>query len=203
MPPEIPGAQRLEAFSDGVMAIIVTITVFGLKAPDTADLTAMLQTWPKFAAYAASFFFVAIVWVNHHSLMQSARRIDAATIWSNIMMMFTMSLIPFATGYLSAHIRSPLPVAIYNGLFLSCLLWFSILSASIARHRTPEYTVHRRRDRAAARKNLIGMALYFVAMPLAFRSTWASLAIVIGVSALFAWPVSWSTTAQVGELNHS
>ncbi|WP_158912779.1 TMEM175 family protein [Caulobacter sp. S45] len=196
---EAPGSQRLEAFSDGVMAIIVTITVFGLRPPDTADLPALLQIWPKFATYAASFVFVAIVWVNHHSLVQSARVISTATLWSNIMMMFTMSFIPFATAYLSAHIRSPLPVAIYNGLFLSCLLWFSVLSASIARHRPREDEVSRQRDRQAARKNLIGMGLHLIAIPLAFVSTWTSLAIVIAVSAFFAWPARWPAAVRGGE----
>ena len=199
MRPESAGAQPLEAFSDGVMAIIVTITVFGLKPPDTADLPALIRVWPNFATYAASFVFVAIIWVNHHSLVQSARVISTRTLWSNIMMMFTMSFIPFATAYLSAHIRSPLPVAIYSGLFFTCLLWFGTLSASIARDRPHGNEVYRRRDRQSARKNLIGMGLYLIAIPLAFVSTWASLAIVIAVSAFFAWPARWPAAVRSGE----
>ena len=188
---EARSAKRLEAFSDGVMAIIVTLTVFGLKPPASSDFRDLLGIWPNVASYSVSFAFVAIIWINHHHLVQSARRVDTAALWANMAMLFSMSFIPFASGYLAAHVTSPLPVALYAGLFFLCLLAFNGLSAAISRRRPAGDDLARRKDRAAGRKNAIALGLYLAAIPLAFLSTWLSLVIVVCVSMLFVRPASW------------
>lgn len=107
---------RVEAFSDGVIAIIVTIMVLELKVPDDATLRSLGKVVPLFLVYALSFLTVAIMWVNHHHYLKTARRAEPSLLWSNNNLLFWMSLIPFATRYLGQNPSSPLPVALYAGL---------------------------------------------------------------------------------------
>ncbi len=113
------GVGRVEAFSDGVIAIIVTIMVLELKAPETGGLEALWAQWPVFVAYALSFTMVAIYWVNHHLLFSHAERVTASLLWSNNLLLFTLSLTPFGTAYLGFHHFDQLSVQFY--LFLSFL----------------------------------------------------------------------------------
>src|SRR5260370_42173763 len=103
---------RVEAFSDGVMAVIITIMVLDLKAPRTADPSALFGLWPSFTIYLVSFFLTTIYWINHHGLITQARRVTAGLLWANNGVLFCASLIPFATAYVSPTHIAPLPPCI-------------------------------------------------------------------------------------------
>ena len=109
------GRGRLEAFSDGVIAIIITIMVLELKAPHQATVPALAAQAPMFVSYALSFLVVAIMWVNHHHLMHAVPTVDAPFLWWNNALLFAMSLIPFSTALLGENPRSPLAVSVYGG----------------------------------------------------------------------------------------
>src|SRR5580700_7421185 len=114
MPHREMTTSRLEAFSDGVIAIIVTIMVLELRAPSQPKLAALWKVAPVFASYALSFLVVAIMWVNHHHLIHAAKHADAPLLWVNNVLLFWMSLIPFVTRYLGANPRAPFAVALYG-----------------------------------------------------------------------------------------
>jgi len=192
------GKARLEAFSDGVIAIIVTIMVLELKPPHAPTPDAILALWPTFAAYAVSFAFVAIYWVNHRHLLQRARRIDNRILWLNMVLLFWLSLIPFATAYLGVNLTEAFPVALYSGLFLVCAISFMLLARSVAYHHGNDPAA-RAMDRAAGRKNAISLSLYAIAIPAAYLITWVSLGLVLAVGALYFIPEVWLEGSDTGE----
>jgi len=109
---------RLEAFSDGVIAVIITIMVLDLKVPHEPVLDALLPLWPVFLAYLLSYIYVGIYWNNHHHLMHVVHHIDGTVLWANLHMLFWLSLVPFVTGWMSENHFAPLPVALYGGVLL-------------------------------------------------------------------------------------
>src|SRR5436853_308860 len=125
------GTNRLEAFSDGVIAIIVTIMVLELKLPPDGTPQALARIAPTVLSYMLSFVVVAIMWVNHHQLIHAARRADGRLLWSNNFLLFCMSLIPFATAYLGQHYTDALPAALYGAVMTTCGLGFTWLRAAI------------------------------------------------------------------------
>ena len=111
--------NRLEAFSDGVFAIIITIMVLELKVPHDAQLAALFALWPIFLSYVLSFVFLGIYWNNHHHMLQAVGRITGRNLWANLHLLFWLSLVPFVTGWMGENHFAPLPVALY-GLILLC-----------------------------------------------------------------------------------
>jgi uncharacterized membrane protein len=109
------GTNRLEAFSDGVIAVIITIMVLQLKVPRDTTLSSLRSLAPQFLSYLLSFLVVAIMWVNHHHLLHSTRHPDARLLWSNNVLLFWMSLVPFVTAYMGNNPRDPRAVALYGG----------------------------------------------------------------------------------------
>ena len=128
--------ERLGAFSDGVIAVIITIMVLELKPPDGASLEALLPLWPTLLSYAVSYLFVGIVWVNHHHLLRYSEHATAALIWSNLLFLFTISLIPFATAWMAGTRIAPVPVALYAAVF--CLVNLSYMLFERAVLEQPE-----------------------------------------------------------------
>src|SRR5271167_1214855 len=124
------GTNRLEAFSDGVIAVIITIMVSELKVPGDTTLGSLRSVAPQFLSYLLSFLVVAIMWVNHHHLLHSARRADARLLWSNNNLLFWMSLVPFVTAYMGNSPRDPRAVALYGLIMFMCGSAFSILRAA-------------------------------------------------------------------------
>src|SRR5437660_8754082 len=124
--------SRLEAFSDGVIAIIVTIMVLELRAPAQPTLRALLKVAPVFLSYALSFLVVAIMWVNHHHMIHSVRQVTARLLWLNLNLLFWMSLIPFVTDYMGKNYRQPLPVALYGASLTLCAAGFYLLRIELA-----------------------------------------------------------------------
>jgi len=161
------GTNRLEAFSDGVIAVIITIMVLELKAPSDTTLTWLRSLVPQFLSYIMSFLVVAIMWVNHHYLLHSARRVDARLLWSNNTLLFWMSLVPFVTAYMGNHHRDPRAVALYGIVLSLCSVSFLLLHFAIAQHHQddPELVRYHRRLQF---RSLHLLFLYIASAPLAF-----------------------------------
>jgi uncharacterized membrane protein len=186
--PLSPG--RLEAFSDGVIAIILTIMVLELKSPLSADPHALLHEWPIFMSYVISYFYVAVYWINHHHLFHRVKRVDLPILWANIALLFFMSLIPFFTEWMESTRLSPFPTAVYAATMLVAGAAFSVLDRVIARQGIGEEQMLLLR-RAAQRKNLIAIGIYALAIGMAFYRTTLSLALIFLVALLYAIPSLW------------
>ena len=181
------GTGRLEAFSDGVIAIIVTIMVLQLSAPAEPSLRALLRQSAVLLSYALSFLVVAIMWVNHHHLIHAVREVNARLLWSNINLLFWMSLIPFVTYFLGKYPRSPLPVALY-GLDLSlCGFGFVILRVELGRQHRGNAEVCKYHSRMRT-KNLISALLYASAVGMAYVSVYLSYAIYVAIPLAYFLP---------------
>ena len=127
--------NRIEAFSDGVMAILITIMVLELKAPHDPTPASLAKMWPTFFAYVLSFIIIAIYWINHHHLIHLVTRVDSVVLWANINLLFWISLIPWVTVYLGDNHALPFPVALYAAVSTAGAISFYLLRASIARHQ--------------------------------------------------------------------
>ena len=129
---------RLEAFSDGVIAIIITIMVLEMKVPHGETLEALTALWPVFTSYVLSFVYVGIYWNNHHHLMHAATHATGGMLWANLHLLFWLSLFPFATGWMGENHFAPLPSAIYGGVLLMAALSWYILQTVIVRSQGPD-----------------------------------------------------------------
>jgi uncharacterized membrane protein len=129
---------RVEAFSDGVMAVIITIMVLDLKAPRTGEPGVLVGLWPSFAIYAVSFFLTTIYWINHHVLISQARHVTTRLLWANSAVLFWASLIPFATAYVAQTRLAPLPTAVYAGLQGVCGVAYNVLFGTVVQQRDDE-----------------------------------------------------------------
>jgi uncharacterized membrane protein len=171
-------STRLEAFSDGVIAIIITIMVLELKAPHDAALPDLLALWPVFLSYVLSFLMVAIYWVNHHHLIHLVQKIDGLTLWANMHLLFWLSLTPFATAYLGETHGAKLAVAVYGGLMLFCSLAYHLLHNAIVRNYRSD-PVFVPINRRMVRKVCLAHALYGMSVLMAFACTPLALLFVV------------------------
>src|SRR5947209_3162267 len=156
--------SRLEAFSDGVIAIIVTIMVLELRAPSQPTLAALGKVAPVFISYALSFLVVAIMWVNHHHMMHAVRGVTIRLLWTNIYLLFWMSLVPFVTDYLGKNYREPLAVALYGLNLVLCASAFYFLRIILIQQDSHDLALA---DYHATiqRKNLFSAGLYLLSVP--------------------------------------
>src|ERR1700745_1711773 len=173
MPNGKMSTSRLEAFSDGVIAIIVTIMVLQLTHPAEPTLTSLLKQAPIFLSYALSFLVVAIMWVNHHHLIHAVREVSARLLWSNLNLLFWMSLVPFVTDFLGKNYHQPMAVSLYGMNLALCGVSFYILRTELVRQEGPHGNL-REHHVAVQRKNSFSVALYFVSVPLAYVSIYAA-----------------------------
>jgi uncharacterized membrane protein len=180
-------ATRLEAFSDGVIAIIITIMVLDLKVPHEATMAALLQRWPTFVSYGISFLIVAIYWNNHHHLVHLARHVDSAVMWANMNLLFWLSIVPFTTAYLGEHHATPVAVALYGGVAALCSIAFYILRHTIACHSHDDPRL-KHLHACMLRKNRIGVGIYLVAIAVAWLSPWLSLGLILMPAAMYFLP---------------
>jgi uncharacterized membrane protein len=177
---------RLEAFSDGVIAILITIMVLELRTPHGTDLAALVPLWPKFASYAVSFAFLGIYWNNHHHMLQATRHVDGRILWANMHLLFWLSLFPFATAWTGESHFAAVPVAAYGVVQLLAGFAYYILSQLlIARHGTDSVLA---RALGNDTKGRISLALYVVAVGVAFAEPWIACAIFIGVMIMWLVP---------------
>ncbi|MBI3407388.1 MAG: DUF1211 domain-containing protein [Planctomycetes bacterium] len=159
---------RLEAFSDGVIAIIITIMVLELKAPHGADVDALLPLIPALLSYVLSFIFVGIYWNNHHHLLQAAQKVNGRVLWANLHLLFWLSLIPFVTNWLGESQFSSWPVAAYGVVLLLAGCAYLILSRTLIGLHGQESPLAIAVGRDF--KGLLSVAIYAVAIPLAFAT---------------------------------
>ena len=180
------GKGRLEAFSDGVIAIIITIMVLELHAPHGTDLEALRPLLPKFAWYAVSFAFLGIYWNNHHHMLQAARHVDGRILWANMHLLFWLSLFPFATAWTGESHFAPVPVATYGVVqLLAGVAYFILSQVLIARHGADSPLA---RALGSDVKGRMSMALYVVAVGVAFVAPWISCAIFVAVMIMWLVP---------------
>jgi uncharacterized membrane protein len=177
---------RVEAFSDGVMAVIITIMVLDLKAPRSAESAALVLLWPSFAIYLVSFFLTTIYWINHHSLMVQARRVTTGLLWANSGLLFWVSLIPFATAYVAETRLAPLPTAIYAGLQGICGIAFNVMFGTIVKQR--DDVQFRRRVKIRRRQNLVAVTVYAVSAVTALFSPIVAAVLFTAVSLAYVAP---------------
>jgi len=197
MAERIMGPARLEAFSDGVIAIIITIMVLELKVPTSHEPAALLAVWPTFLAYLLSFLMVAIYWVNHHALFHHCRSVDIAVLWTNIVFLFCLSLIPFATAYMGDNRFAPFATALYGATLLLAGLSFIPMRWAVARHleEDEEYQVVAHRS---AIKNWISLMIYAASVPFAFVHPAITLALAFLVAAIYFLPDAWISGRKHG-----
>ena len=191
------GKNRLEAFSDGVLAIIITIMVLELKVPHGSDFAALSPILPVFLSYVLSFIYLGIYWNNHHHLIKAAPRVNAAIMWANLHLLFWLSLFPFATGWMGENHFAPLPSAIYGAvLFLAAIAYYILqwlIIAEAGRHSKLAESVGR------DWKGKLSPLLYAIGVGLSFFRPWA--AGVIYVLVALMWLIPDRRLARVGERN--
>src|ERR1700756_2574228 len=127
----VMGKDRLAAFSDGVIAIIITIMVLELKVPHGSDWTALMAVTPNFVSYVLSFIYLAIYWNNHHHLLHTVTRVDGLILWANLHLLFWLSIIPVATAWMGQNLSAPLPTAIYGASLLMPSVAYAVLQRAI------------------------------------------------------------------------
>lgn len=177
---------RLEAFSDGVIAIIITIMVLELKVPHGADLTVLAPLWPVFLSYVLSFVYIGIYWNNHHHMLHAVKHVNGQVLWSNLHLLFWLSLTPFTTGWMGENHFAPLPVALYGvGLLMNALAYTILVRALIRSHgRDSEFAARIGSDF----KGYLSLALYVAAVGLSFVSSTIALAIYFAVASIWLIP---------------
>jgi len=177
---------RLEAFSDGVIAIIITIMVLELRPPHSAELGALRPLIPKVMSYGLSFLYIGIYWNNHHHLLQTAVRVDGRVLWANLHLLFWLSLVPFVTAWTGENDFAAWPVALYGAvLFMAAIAYFVLTRALIALHGAHSVLAE---AVGADVKGWISVALYAAAIPLAFMQSWLACAIYLGVAIMWLIP---------------
>ena len=187
MPSEQPTTSRLEAFSDGVIAVIITIMVLELKVPRANGLEGLRAVLPTLLIYALSFAFTGIYWINHHHLVHRIETVDQRILYSNLLFLFCLSLLPFFTGYvLEKHIDS-FSVAIYAVSLIASGAAFFLLRLAIGRQLVRSNALDPE-DRLTMRKHLLSLALYTVAIPLAFFHPLLAMLVVAGITLVWVLP---------------
>ena len=177
---------RLEAFSDGVLAIIITIMVLELTVPHEADLAALLPLVPVFLSYALSFVFIGIYWNNHHHLLQATRQIDGRVLWANMHLLFWLSLIPFATGWMGENQFAAWPVALYGAVLLLAAIAYTILFRVLVALHGKDSVLGTALGRDF--KGKVSLGIYLVAIPLALVNSWLACALYVLVAIMWLIP---------------
>jgi uncharacterized membrane protein len=177
---------RLEAFSDGVIAIIITIMVLDLKVPDNAEMSALKPALSVFFSYVISFVFVAIYWNNHHHLFQTVKRINGRILWANMHLLFWLTLIPFATRWMDEHVNASLPVAIYGVVLLFCAVAYSILTHILMSAQGRDSVLVKAVGRDI--KGHLSVIIYIIAIPIAFIKPWIAYTLFIAVALMWIVP---------------
>ena len=178
--------SRLEAFSDGVLAIIITIMVLELRVPRGVELSVLLPLLPVFGSYVLSFVYVGIYWNNHHHLLQSAHKVSGGVLWANLHLLFWLSLFPFTSGWMGQNHLAAIPTAVYGVVLLMAAIAYYILQSAIVAQQGPGSAL------AAAigrdRKGKASPLLYLSAVLLAFVSPWIANGIYVVVALIWLVP---------------
>jgi len=177
---------RLEAFSDGVLAIIITIMVLELKVPHGAGLGDLAPLLPVFLSYVLSFVYLGIYWNNHHHMLHTCNRVTGSILWANLHLLFWLSLVPFVTGWMGENHFAALPSALYGGVLLMAALAYYLLQQLIIASQGPASVL--RKAVGGDWKGKLSPLLYVLAILLAFRWTWAAQSLYVLVALLWLIP---------------
>jgi uncharacterized membrane protein len=177
---------RLEAFSDGVIAILITIMVLELRAPNGHDLAALRPLLPVFLSYLLSFIYLGIYWNNHHHLFQAAQTVNGKVLWANLHLLFWLSLFPFATAWLAKDCFQPVPVAIYGGVLLMAGFAYFALSRVLVRKHGANSVLAQAVGHGLKEK--ASVLVYAIAMAAAFFETGLALLLYVSVAILWLVP---------------
>jgi uncharacterized membrane protein len=178
--------ERLSGFSDGVIAIIITIMVLELKVPHGGDLEALKSSLPVFLSYVLSFLYVAIYWNNHHHLLHTCKRVNGAILWANTHLLFWLSLIPFATAWLGENQVAALPTALYGVALLMPAIAYYLLQTAIVRVNGADSSLAQ--ALGADLKGKISPLIYIAGIALAFVNPWFSIALYVLVALIWLIP---------------
>jgi uncharacterized membrane protein len=180
------GTSRLEAFSDGVLAIIITIMVLEMRAPHDIHLGALRPLLPVFLSYVLSFVYLGIYWNNHHHMLHVTERVDGAVLWANLHLLFWLSLVPFVTAWMGENGFAPVPTALYGVVLLMAAVAYTILARTILARQGADSLL------AAAvgsdLKGNVSLAMYAIAIPATFVSEWISGALYVAVALIWLVP---------------
>lgn len=177
---------RLEAFSDGVFAIIITIMVLELHAPEGASLEDLKPLLPKLISYILSFVYIAIYWNNHHHVFQVVKHVNGRVLWSNILLLFCLSLVPFVTAWMGENHFSPLPVALYGIVLLMCALSYPVLIWSLIRLHGKDSLLATSIGKGI--KGKASVAIYSAGILVSFFNSWISFALYCVVAVIWFIP---------------
>jgi uncharacterized membrane protein len=193
------GKNRLEAFSDGVIAIIITIMVLELKVPHGAGIEALLPLWPVFLSYVLSFVYVGIYWNNHHHLLHAATQVTGGVLWANLHLLFWLSLTPFVTGWMGENHFDAVPMALYGVVLLMCGVAYWILAQCLTAHRANDQL-----GKALGRdgKGKLSIVLYIAGIGLSFVQHWLGLAVYGLVAVMWLVPDRRIETRLAGHAPH-
>lgn len=178
--------SRLEAFSDGVLAIIITIMVLELKAPHEMTWDALFSRIPIFVSYIISFIYIGIYWNNHHHLFQITEKVNGKILWANLHLLFWLSLIPFASSWIGESLVLSIPVAFYGFILLMSGFAYFILQTKIIKHHKDDFAL-----RIVIGKNIkgkISLAVYFIGIALCFLNPWLGIICYVLVAILWIVP---------------
>ena len=180
------GKGRFEAFSDGVIAVIITIMVLEMKVPHGTSVQALVPVIPVFLSYVLSFIYVGIYWNNHHHMLHTTSRVTGPMLWANLHLLFWLSLIPFTTGWMGENHFAPAPSALYGFVLLMAAIAYWILQQLIIASHGPDSVL--KKAVGGDWKGKLSPILYAVAIPMAFVSRWVSLGIYIFVALIWLVP---------------
>lgn len=180
------GKNRLEAFSDGVLAIIITIMILELKVPDGSGYAALTAMIPNFLSYVLSFIYVGIYWNNHHHLLHATKHVSGGVLWANLNLLFWLSLFPISTGWMGQNHFEPLPTFLYGFVLFMAAISYHILQRCIIIADGDNSVV--RRAIGVDLKGKLSIALYLVAIWLSFNFAWVALLIYVGVALIWLVP---------------
>ncbi|HEY8950421.1 MAG TPA: TMEM175 family protein [Rhizomicrobium sp.] len=177
---------RMEAFSDGVIAIIITIMVLELKRPEDVSLPALIAVGPHILIYALSFIYVGIYWNNHHHMLQAAKSVTGGILWANLHLLFWLSLVPFVSAWMGEHYTSAWPVVAYGAVLLMTGAAYMILARLLVTHEGPDSVLARAMGRDT--KTIVSLIAYLAAIVLAFFAPYVSLALYAAVALIWLVP---------------
>jgi uncharacterized membrane protein len=180
------GKTRLEAFSDGVIAILITIMVLELKIPHGADLHALAPLWPVFLSYILSFIYIGIYWNNHHHMLHAVREISGGVLWANLHLLFWLSLVPFVTGWMGENHFDTIPVAAYGAILCMCSVTYSLLVRCLMAHRGTNAELEQ--AIGSDFKGKLSIVLYLLGVALSFVWNWLGFITYIGVAIMWLVP---------------
>lgn len=177
---------RLEAFSDGVLAIIITIMVLEMKVPHGTDLAALKPILPVFLSYVLSFLYVGIYWNNHHHMFHTLKRVTGGILWANLHLLFWLSLFPFTTGWMGENLFAPTPTATYGFVLLMAAIAYYVLQQTIVADQGPQGTLAT--ALGSDLKGKISPIIYLLAIPIAFVKPWIAIALYSTVALIWLIP---------------